>query len=258
MLTTRVDQLGDSGHLERMDADRRDVAAAGATVLRYGMPWGAPRCPRRLRLVAVGPGLAAAEAAGVEVVVDLCPLRPARAPLCGPGSAHRASLDPAWVGTFSATSRPSWPATAKPRWFTPVNEPTTTAFCSASWGRGTTGVNGAEDHGRALVLCELADAPAAAIRADRPAAFPGAEALQIPRGAPGSGRRGRPADLAVVRGARPGVGHDLDPAAEDLPGSPTWLERLAPVADPTGIVAGHDLYPVSVHPYGAGGPTRSS
>ena len=36
MLTTRVDQLGDSGHLERMDADCRDVAAAGATVLRGG------------------------------------------------------------------------------------------------------------------------------------------------------------------------------------------------------------------------------
>ncbi len=257
MLTTRVDQLGGSGHLERMDADCRDVAAAGATVLRYGMPWARTE---------VSPGvydwslwdraLAAAEAAGVEVVVDLCHFGLPEH-LCGPGSAHRGFTDPAWVDAFLRYVEAFLARYREPRWFTPVNEPTTTAFCSASWGAWNDGVSGAEDYGRALVLCELADAlAAAAIRADRPAAFPGAEALQIPAAVHPD--RADEADQQISRWFAAldlRVGHDLDPAAEDLlAGVPdAWLERLAPVADPTGIVAGHDLYPVSVHPYGAVG-----
>ena len=37
--TVRVDELGGTGHLDRMEQDCADVAALGCTVWRYGMPW---------------------------------------------------------------------------------------------------------------------------------------------------------------------------------------------------------------------------
>lgn len=255
--TTRVDELAASGHLDRIDADLLDVVELGAEVLRYGMPW---------QRTEVEPGIydwrlwdgafAAAEAAGIEVVVDLCHFGlPDH--LCGPGSGHAGFTDPAWVDALLQYVEAFLARYPEPRWFTPVNEPTTTAFCSALWGAWNDGVSSVEDYGRALVLCELADAlAAAAIRADRTACFPGAEALSIPT-------RVHPDRLeeADVRTSQwfaaldLRTGHALDPAAEPLLAAvpDTWLDRLATVADPTGIVAGHDLYPVSVQAYDAPG-----
>ncbi len=254
-VTTRVDELGGSGHLDRMEADCADVAGAGATVLRYGMPW---------QRTEVEPGvydwslwdraLAAAEAAGLEVVVDLCHFGlPDH--LCGPDSDHAGFTDPAWVDAFVRYVEAFLARYPAPRWFTPVNEPITTAFCSALWGAWNDGLSGEHDFGRALVLCELADALAAQIiRADRPASFPGAEALSIPALVDPS--REDEAELQVQQWNAAldlRTGHPLDPGAEPLlDGVPDeWLDRLSAVADPTGIISGHDLYPVSVQHFGA-------
>jgi hypothetical protein len=257
LVTTRVDELGGSGHLDRMAADCADVAAAGAAVLRYGMPW---------QRTEVEPGvydwtlwdraLAAAEGAGLEVVVDLCHFGlPDH--LCGPTSAHAGFTDPAWVDSFLRYVEAFLARYPGPRWFTPVNEPITTAFCSALWGAWNDGLTGEHDFGRALVLCQLADALAAqAIRADRPASFPGAEALSIPALVDPS--RAEEAERQVQQWSAAldlRVGHPLDPGAEGLfDGVPdAWRDRLTAVADPTGIIAGHDLYPVSVQHFGAPG-----
>ncbi len=257
-VTTRVDELGGSGHLERMEADCADVAAAGATVIRYGIPW---------QRTEVSPGvydwslwdraLAAAESAGLEVVVDLCHFGLPDHLCTGPGGDPAGFTDPTWVDSFLAYTEAFLARYTEPRWFTPVNEPITTAFCSALWGAWNDGVSSPEGYGRALVLCQLADAlAAAAIRADRPASFPGAEALQVPALVHPS--REQDADRVVSEWFAAldlRTGHPLDPAAEHLVrGVPdAWLDRLAAVADPAGIISGHDLYPVSVSPFGAPG-----
>jgi len=252
-VTTRVDELGGCGHLDRMDDDCVDVASLGATVLRYGMPWQRTEVERGVYDWSLWDrALGAAEEAGLDVVVDLCHFGlPDH--LCGAGSDHAGFTDPAWVDAFLRYVEAFLGRYPQPRLFTPVNEPTTTAFCSALWGAWNDGLSSFEDYGRALVLCVLADAlAAAAIRADRTAWFPGAEALSIPtRVHPDRG------DEAALRTSQwfaaldLRTGHALDPGAEPLlaavPG--VWLDRLASVADPAGIVAGHDLYPVSVQSY---------
>ncbi len=257
LVTTRADELGGCGHLQRMGSDCADVAAAGASTIRYGMPW---------QRTEIEPGvydwslwdraLGAADDAGLDVVVDLCHFGlPDH--LCGPGSEHAGFTDPAWVDSFLDYTAAFLARYPEPRWFTPVNEPTTTAFCSALWGAWNDGLSSLEDYGRALVLCQLADASAAAmIRADRPAAFPGAEALQIPALVHPSRAAEAEAQISQWFAALDlRTGHPLDAAAEPLlAGVPDeWLTRMSAVADPTGIVAGHDLYPVSVQPFGAVG-----
>ncbi len=257
LVTTRVDELGGCGHLQYMESDCVDVAAAGASTIRYGMPW---------QRTEVEPGvydwslwdraLAAADDAGLDVVVDLCHFGlPDH--LCGPGSDHAGFTDPAWVDSFLDYTAAFLARYPEPRLFTPVNEPTTTAFCSALWGAWNDGLSTLEDYGRALVLCQMADASAAAmIRADRPAAFPGAEALQIPAMVHPSRVAEAETQISQWFAALDlRTGHPLDVAAEPLlTGVPDeWLDRLSAVADPTGIIAGHDLYPVSVQPFGAVG-----
>lgn len=253
-VTIRVDELGGCGHLEHLDDDLAAVGDIGATVMRYGMPW------QRTELE---PGvydwslwdraLAAAERVGLEVVVDLCHFGlPDH--LCGPGSDHAGFTDPAWVDSFLRYVEAFLARYPGPRWFTPVNEPTTTAFCSALWGAWNDGTDAPGDYGRALVLCELADAlAAAAIRADRPASFPGAEALSIPTLVhPG---RSEEAEVRVAQwnaATDLRTGHPLDPDAESLFETvpDAWFERLSTVSGTDGVVLGHDIYPVSVQPYG--------
>ncbi len=254
-ILTRVDELGGCGHLDRMEGDCADVAAAGAGVLRYGMPW---------QRTEVEPGvydgtlwdraLAAAGAAGLEVVVDLCHFGlPDH--LCGPGSEGGGFSDPVWVDAFLSYVEAFLARYPGPRWFTPVNEPITTAFCSALWGAWNDGLSSIEDYGRTLVLCELADATAAAmIRADRPAAFPCAEALQVPALVHPS--RAEEAETLLSQWFAAldlRTGHPLDASAETLlAGVPDeWLDRLEEVADPTGVIIGHDIYPVSVQQFAA-------
>lgn len=253
--TTRVDELGGCGHLQRMEQDCADVALIGAGVLRYGMPW---------QRTEVEPGvydwslwdraLAAAESAGLEVVVDLCHFGlPDH--LCGADSTHAGFTDPVWVDAFLRYVEAFLARYRGPRWFTPVNEPTTTAFCSALWGAWNDGLTSVEDYGRALVLCELADAlAAAAILADRPAWFPGAEALSIPALVHPARQDEAEAKLSQWFASLDlRTGHPLDPGAEALLAAvpDTWLDRLSAVAGTEGIIVGHDIYPVSVQAFGS-------
>lgn len=255
LVTSRVDELGGCGHLMRMEQDLCDVAALGATTIRYGMPW---------QRTEVAPGtydwslwdraLAAAAGAGLDVVVDLCHFGlPDH--LCGPASDHAGFTDPAWVDSFCRYVEAFLDRYPEPRWFTPVNEPTTAAFCSALWGAWNDGRASEADHARALVLCELADALAATIiSADRTAAFPGAEALTVPASVDPT--RIEDAESQIARwnlALDLRTGHPPDAEVEHLlDGVPAaWLDRLAAVAGTDGVIAGHDLYPVSVQAYGA-------
>lgn len=255
--TTRVDQLGASGHLDHVSADCRSVAAVGATTLRYGIPWQRTEVADGVYDWSLWDrSLAAIAEAGLDVVVDLCHFGlPDH--LCGHGSEHAGFTDPAWVDAFLRYVEAFLRRYPEPRCFTPVNEPTTTAFCSAMWGAWNDGVSSVEDYGRALVLCETADAlAAAAIRADRPACFPGAEALAIPaRVHPDREDEAHRQVAQWFAALDLRTGHPLDPLAEPLLAAVPdgWLDRLGQVADPTGIVAGHDLYPVSVQPFDAPG-----
>ena len=69
----RVDQLGASGHLDRLDDDLADVAGLGVTVWRYGMPWARTEVePRQYDWSLWDTALAACERHGLTPVVDLC------------------------------------------------------------------------------------------------------------------------------------------------------------------------------------------
>jgi len=253
--TVRVDELGGCGHLDHMVDDLASVADLGATVMRYGMPWQRTEAePGVYDWTLWDRALAAADDAGLEVVVDLCHFGlPDH--LCGPGTGHAGFTDPAWVDSFLRYVEAFLARYPGPRWFTPVNEPITTAFCSALWGAWNDGISDNAAYGRALVLCELADAlAAAAISADRPASFPGAEALSIPALVHPDRHDAAEEQIAQWNLALDlRTGHPIDPAAETfLEGVPyEWLDRLATVAGTDGVIAGHDIYPVSVQPFGA-------
>src|SRR5512147_336081 len=89
----RVDELAQSGHLERQDADLAAVAALGVRVWRYGMPW---------RLVERTAGtydwslwdraFEACARHGLEPIVDLCHF--------GLPDHYGGFCDPGWVDGF--------------------------------------------------------------------------------------------------------------------------------------------------------------
>jgi beta-glucosidase len=238
----RVDELAGSGHLERQDEDLGDIAALGVEVIRYGIPW---------RLVETGPGLydwtlwdrslEACRRHGLEPVVDLCHFG---LPDHLPGF-----CDPSWIEPFLRYVDAFLDRYPQPRWFTPVNEPMTTALFSGRLGAWNDRRASNEDFALALALCAVANLEAhARILADRHGWSIGAEALSIPTVA----RSDESAlmDLALTRATWDlHLGHRIDPVAEPVfetvPGD--LMARIADLATTEHVVAGHDLYPVSVH-----------
>lgn len=244
----RVDQLAASDHLARQDADLADVAGLGVRWWRYGMPW---------RLVEPAPGtydwslwdrmFAACERHGLEPIVDLCHF--------GLPDHLGGFCDPAWVDAFARYVDAFLDRYPEPRFFTPVNEPSITAQCSGRWGIWNDRRASRRDHLIALAHVVLANVEAIArIDADRGGWWIGAEGF-------GCHVAATPDDEPVAQEAReldqlvwdlhfgvePAASvsdvHDLVPAAV--------LDRIA--AHPVGherVVAGHDVYPVSVHLHG--------
>jgi beta-glucosidase/6-phospho-beta-glucosidase/beta-galactosidase len=237
----RVDELACSGHLERQDQDLADVARLGLGVFRYGMPW---------RLTEPEPGtydwrwwdaaLAACDRHGLEPVVDLCHF--------GLPDHLAGFTDPAWVEAFLRYVDAFLARYRRPRWFTPVNEPLTTANLSARYGMWNERVASEEQFALALSLCTLANLEAHhRIVADRGGWSIGAEAVRVPAAPPATEAEARnqalhaaPWDLAF--------GHPLDPLVEATFATVDdgIRSRLADLTTTEHVVAGHDPYPVSV------------
>jgi hypothetical protein len=244
----RVDQLAASDHLARMDDDLAAVAGLGVAWWRYGMPW---------RLVEREPGtydwslwdraLAACERHGLEPIIDLCHFG---LPDHLPGF-----CDPSWVDAFARYVDAFLARYPGPRFFTPVNEPSITAQCSGRWGIWNDRRRSRAHHLLALAHCVLADVEAIArIDADRRGWWIGAEAF-------GCHVAATPDDEPAAQRAREleHLGWDLrfgiDPhdscgdVADHVPAS--VLDRIAAAGvGHERAVAGHDMYPVSVHVHG--------
>jgi hypothetical protein len=244
----RVDQLGASGHLDRQDDDLAAVAGLGVRWWRYGMPW---------RLVELGPGrydwtlwdraLAACERHSLEPIVDLCHF--------GLPDHYRGFCEPAWVDGFTGYVDAFLDRYPAPRFFTPVNEPSITARCAALWGIWNDRRASPADHVTALAHVVLADLEAIArIDADRAGWWIGAEGF-------GCHVAATPDDEPAVNEARAldqlvwdlRFGMDPDASVAGLLDAVDGrvLDRIAArAAGHERVVAGHDVYPVSVQVHG--------
>ena len=249
----RVDEYAASGHLDRLDADLADVAALGVGVWRYGMPW---------RLAEPEPGvydwrqwdiaLQACERHGLTPVVDLCHF--------GLPDHYPGFCDPAWVEGFCRYVDAFLARYREPMWFTPVNEPGITALFSARYGMWNDRRATEDDYFVALGHVVLANLEALArIRADRDAWWIGSEGFGCELADPDD-----EVGMRLAADAR-----DLQQAVWDLhlglePVGPASrltsiitdpvLERIGELAASVPedrVVAGHDIYPVSVAAHGS-------
>ena len=244
----RVDQLAASGHLERQDGDLADVAALGVRWWRYGMPWRAvEQAPGTYDWTLWDRAFAACERHGLEPIVDLCHFG---LPDHLPGF-----CDPSWIDAFARYTDAFLARYPEPRFFTPVNEPSITAQCSARWGIWNDRRASRADHLLALAHVALANVEAIArIDADRAGWWIGAEGF-------GCHVAATPDDEPAAQEAR-----ELDDLVWDLHFGVEPGESVADLADHVPsqvlariaaasvghdrVVAGHDMYPVSVHLHG--------
>ena len=243
----RVDQLGASGHLDRLDDDLADVAALGVTVWRYGMPWARTEVePGTYDWSLWDTALAACERHGLTPVVDLCHF--------GLPDHYPGFCDPAWVDGFRRYVDAFLARYPEPAWFTPVNEPGVTALASARIGFWNDRRASVDDYLVALGNIVLANLEALArVRADRDGWWIGAEGFGCDIVEPGDEDAER--DAATEMALQWAV-WDLHFGVEPLPDAarlrevidPAVLDRitsLVPLAPgPERTVAGHDMYPV--------------
>ena len=248
----RVDQYRASGHLERLDADLADVGGLGVKVWRYGMPW---------RLTEPEPGvydwtlwdraLEACRRHGLNPVIDLCHF--------GLPDHHGGFCDTTWVDDFARYVDAFLARYPEPRWFTPVNEPGITAMFSSLLGMWNDRLASEDDYFVALGNVALANLEALArIRADRDGWWIGSEGFGCEL-----------ADADDEAGVRAATGaRDLQQAVWDLhfglaprgvaarltdvvaDSVQSRIEALVGVVPPDRIIAGHDIYPVSVTVHG--------
>jgi len=248
----RVDELAASGHVDRLEADLADVAGLGIDVWRYGMPW---------RLTEPEPGtydwtlwdraLATCDRAGLRPVVDLCHF--------GLPDHYAGFCDPAWVEGFGRYVDAFLTRYREPTWFTPVNEPGITALFSCLFGMWNDRRASVEDYFVALANVVLADLEALArIRADRDGWWIGAEGFgceladaddEVGVAAATETRDVQWAVWDLLLGVEPrGAAAHLVDVVDDV--VLARIDALTGVVPLDRIVAGHDLYPVSVATHG--------
>lgn len=248
----RVDEYAASQHLELLDSDLADVAGLGIQVWRYGMPW---------RTAEPEPGvydwsqwdraLQACDHHGLIPVVDLCHF--------GLPDHYAGFCDPAWVEGFCRYVDAFLARYREPLWFTPVNEPGITATFSARYGMWNDRRASDDDYFVALGNVTLANLEALArIRADRDGWWIGAEGFGCEL-ADADDEVGvqRAADARDMQQAVWDLHFGLEPrgiaARLTAVVSDTVLQRLADLASvmpADRVVAGHDIYPVSVAAHG--------
>lgn len=249
----RVDQFRSSRHFENRDADLADVANLGIRVWRYGMPW---------RLSEPSEGTydwtlwdAAFESCrrnGLEPVVDLLHF--------GLPDHYQGFSDRRWVDGFIRYVEAFLQRYPDPVWFTPVNEPGITATFSARFGMWNDRTASDETYFECLGNIVLANLEALAlIRSDRDGWWISSEGF-------GCALLGDDDDQAKVEsinardmewlvwdlhfGVEP-QGQALN-ALDVINGSD--LDRIGELSrsvPPDRVVAGHDIYPISVTPYGS-------
>jgi len=247
----RQDQFVASGHDRHVEADLRAIADLGVQVVRYGSPW---------RLAEPEPGvydwsgwdlaLAACEDARLEPIVEFLHF--------GLPDHYRGFVERDWVDGFTEYVAAFLERYRSPRWFTPVNEPGITARLSARFGVWNDMVASPEGHAQALVNVVQANLEAVElVRADRGGWWIGSEGFDVPVSVEGS-----PATQAAVQrqralgwlvwdlhfGLEPGV-----PGYFDLV-DPAQLARIRALAPSDRLVAGLDVYPISVTPVGGERP----
>jgi hypothetical protein len=248
----RVDQYRASGHLEHLDRDLGDVAGLGVRVWRYGMPWRlAEPAPGRYDWTLWDRALEACRRHGLEPVVDLCHF--------GLPDHYRGFCGPEWVEGFGRYVEAFLARYPEPRWFTPVNEPGITALFSARLGMWNDRKATEDDYFIALANVVLANLEALRrIRSDRDGWWIGSEGFGC--------ELADPDDDVGVQAATDA--RDLQWAVWDLHLGRTprgVAGRLADVVDaatlariaalvgvvpPERLIAGHDIYPVSVVAHG--------
>ena len=248
----RVDQYRASGHLERLDADLADVAGLGVKVWRYGMPW---------RLTEPEPGvydwtlwdraLEACRRHGLDPVIDLCHF--------GLPDHHGGFCDTTWVDGFARYVDAFLARYPEPRWFTPVNEPGITAMFSSLLGMWNDRLASEDDYFVALGNVALANLEALArIRADRDGWWIGSEGFgcDLADADDEAGIRAATRardlqqavwDLHLGLAPRGGAARLTDVVADSIQ---SRIEALVGVVPPDRIIAGHDIYPVSVTVHG--------
>ena len=248
----RVDQYRASGHLERLDADLADVAGLGVKVWRYGMPW---------RLTEPEPGvydwtlwdraLEACRRHGLDPVIDLCHF--------GLPDHHGGFCDTTWVDDFARYVDAFLARYPEPRWFTPVNEPGITAMFSSLLGMWNDRLASEGDYFVALGNVVLANLEALArIRADRDGWWIGSEGFgcDLADADDEAGIRAATRardlqqavwDLHLGLAPRGGAARLTDVVADSIQ---SRIEALVGVVPPDRIIAGHDIYPVSVTVHG--------
>jgi beta-glucosidase/6-phospho-beta-glucosidase/beta-galactosidase len=226
-------------------------------IVRYGMPW---------RLTETAPGrydwalwdraLEACRQAELEPVVDLCHF--------GLPDHYAGFLDGAWVEGFCRYVEAFLARYAEPRWFTPVNEPGTTAFCSGRMGGWNDRASSEAEHAQILAHVTLANLEAnARIRADRDGWWIGAETFSVPVAI---GEAGPDLEAEVARrralswavwDLHFGVEPDVEAAGFlDLVDDSTRA-RVAHLATTENAIAGHDFYPPGLIPVGGPAPEWS-
>lgn len=248
----RVDEFAASGHYDRIDHDLADVATLGVSVWRYGMPW---------RLTEPEPGIydwnlwdrafAACERNGLHPVVDLCHF--------GLPDQFTGFCDRDWVDGFCRYVDAFLARYPEPVWFTPVNEPGITAQFSARFGMWNDRRTGDDDFFVALGNVTLANLEALArIRGDRDGWWIGSEGfgchIADPDDDEGLARAAEARDLDQVvwdlhLGVEPSgaAARVLDVVDDSVL---RRIAELAPTIPAERIVAGHDIYPISVTPHG--------
>ena len=248
----RVDQYRASGHLERLDADLADVGGLGVKVWRYGMPW---------RLTEPEPGvydwtlwdraLEACRRHGLDPVIDLCHF--------GLPDHHGGFCDTTWVDDFARYVDAFLARYPEPRWFTPVNEPGITAMFSSLLGMWNDRLASEDDYFVALGNVALANLEALArIRADRDGWWIGSEGFgcDLADADDEAGIRAATRardlqqavwDLHLGLAPRGGAARLTDVVADSIQ---SRIEALVGVVPPDRIIAGHDIYPVSVTVHG--------
>lgn len=249
---TRVDEFSLSGHLERMDEDLRDVAALGIKYWRYGMPWRLSEpAHHQYDWTLWDQAFAACEQAGLEPIVDLCHF--------GLPDHYNGFLDPSWIDGFVAYTEAFLARYSSPRFFTPVNEPGITATFSALFGMWNDAHASEESYAQAVshVVCANLEA-LAAIRADRDGWWIGAEGFSCNLANDDDVQgQAEAAQATAIQYLVWDLHFGLTPLSEAQhlvkfiePDMLKRINRSVGVVPNNRIIAGHDLYPISVSAFG--------
>jgi beta-glucosidase/6-phospho-beta-glucosidase/beta-galactosidase len=250
----RQDQFAASDHYDHMEADLATIAALGVEVVRYGTPW---------RLAEPEPGVydwslwdrafTACDAAGLEPVVEFLHF--------GLPDHFTGFIDGTWVDGFVRYVSAFLERYREPRWFTPINEPGITARLSARFGVWNDMIATPEGHAQALANIVQANLEAMAlVRTDRDGWWVGSEGFDIPVAVTDSPDAA--ADVERIRtlgwlvwdlhfGHEPGVPNYFDTV------DAAQLARIRSLAQHDQLVAGLDIYPISVTAVGGDRPDWS-